>query len=153
MTLFKQASQVAEAFVLPPSAVQPTGVGGDDVLRASSALTAEATVPGMTRPFLAHQAAAYLYATDSIARWGAAFLGDDMGLGKTQVLLALAHDAIANGGYAILVGPPMALGTYETEIAAAFPSLRLAHLKGRTRQTPPDADIYFLSDEIGRAHV
>ena len=150
MALFTVATAAAEGFSLPASATAAPVLGGDDIVRASQALTAEVTAPaGMARPFLAHQAAAYAYAKGSIARWGCAFLGDDMGLGKTQVLLANIADAVASGGYAILVGPPVAWGTYETEVRAAFPGLTIAKLHGRTRKAAPAADIYFLSDDAG----
>ena len=151
MSLFSSNVTAAAAAPSAPAPLLPPGLADNDVLLASQALTTEApvTVPGMARPFLAHQGAAYLYAVDSIARWGCTFLGDDMGMGKTQVLLALVSEAVASGGYAILVGPPVALGTYENEIHAAFPGLRIHHCKGRTRRDVPAAEVYFLSDDSG----
>lgn len=150
MPLFSQAVKTAAVEFTPTATPLASGIGNDSVLRASQALSVATPVllPGMARPFLDHQAAAYIYAVDSIKRWGCAFLGDDMGLGKTQVMLALANDALsANGGYAVLVGPPVALATYESEVAAAFPGLKLAHLHGHKRTLAPQADIYFLSDD------
>src|SRR5687768_13010390 len=96
MSLFKQASTVAASLAAPAPTFAP-GLGDDDFLLASQALTTDEVVnlPGMTRPFLAHQGAAYRYAVDrTVPVWGCAFLGDDMGMGKTQVLLALLRKAI-----------------------------------------------------------
>ena len=121
------------------------GLGGDDVLAASSALSADATVPGMLRPFMPHQAAAYLYCLGAIARFGGALLGDDMGMGKTQVMLALAAQA---DGYSIVIAPPVTLAGYKGDIAAAFPALKMFHAKGRTAgDIPAGTDIVFLSDD------
>ena len=148
MSLFKSASAAA-AIAAAPAPTLARGLGDDSVLLASQALVTidPIEVDGMARPFLDHQAAAYAYAIDAFARWGGAFLGDDMGLGKTQVLLALIAREIRNGGYGILVGPPVALGTYERELRVAFPHLKFAHLKGRTAGFIPDADVYFISDD------
>ena len=109
----------------------PGALGDDAILDASKALTATATVEGMTRPFLPHQAAAYVYSVDAIKRWGGTLLGHDMGLGKTQVLFALVADAIAGGGYALMVAPPVAKGGYLSDLQASFPGLRFHHLAGR----------------------
>lgn len=150
MPLFSQAVKNAAAGFTPPALPPVQGIGNDDVLRASQALTVDHTIslPGMERPFLGHQAPAYLYAVDAIKRWGCAFLGDDMGLGKTQVMLALANDFLSGrGSYAVLVGPPVALATYQAELATSFPGLTLAHLHGHKRYLAPQADIYFLSDD------
>lgn len=150
MPLFSQdlTQQAAATTAAAPVPALHTGLAGDDVLAASKALTAEATVPGMVRPFLPHQAAGYLYAKGALARWGGAFLGQDMGLGKTQIIDVLIADALAaRPGYAICIAPPVALAGYQSDLAAAFPHLRLAHLKGRTPTDPPPADIYFISDD------
>ena len=77
---------------------------------------------GMLRPFQPHQAAGYLYLSESIRRFGYGIAGYDMGLGKTQIFLALIADAIRNGGYAFLIGPPVGKGGYINDIKAAFPS-------------------------------
>lgn len=138
----------------PTPSAQPAGIGGDDILAASKALTAEATVHGMARPFLAHQAAAFVYVLAAIARWGGAMLGHDMGLGKTQVFLAVIAEALHRSRqagdvdpYAILVGPPVGKGGYLSDTEAAFPGLRIVHLSGRKPYKPEAADIYFLSDD------
>ena len=114
----------------------------------------EVHVQGMLRPFQPHQAAGYLYLSESIRRFGFGIAGYDMGLGKTQIFLALIADAIRNGGYAFLIGPPVGKGGYVNDIKAAFPSLRFAHLHGRKPERDvnglpivPAADIYFLSDD------
>lgn len=137
----------AAAAAPAPVAPLAPGLGGDDVLAASKALSAEAAVTGMARPFLPHQAAAYLYTMGSIARWGGAILGHDMGLGKTQVLLAAIAEQIRTGGYGIVVAPIVTKGGYMSDLQAAFPTLRFAHLHGRTAGRTPEADIYFLSDD------
>ena len=121
------------------------GLGDDTVLAASGALSADATVPGMLRPFMPHQAAAFLYCQGAIARWGGALLGDDMGMGKTQVMLALAAQV---NGYAIVIAPPVTLAGYKGDLAAAFPGLRMFHAKGRTAtDVPAGTDIVFMSDD------
>jgi SWI/SNF-related matrix-associated actin-dependent regulator 1 of chromatin subfamily A len=104
-------------------------------------------VPGMVRPYRTHQAAAHLAANADIAAWGAALLGDDMGLGKTQVLAALISERIGGGKYAIVVIPPVALAGYQQDFAAAFPHLRVVHLKGRKVYKRPDADVYLINDD------
>ena len=129
-------------------------MGGADVLEASRSLAAEAHPAGMVRPFLAHQAAAFLYVIASIARWGGAMLGHDMGLGKTQVFLAAIAEALASARsagtvdpYAVLIGPPVGKGGYLADMQAAFPHLRFEHLQGRKVYARPPADVYFLSDD------
>ena len=75
----------------------------------------------MVRPYLAHQGAAHVAANGAIARYGCALLGDDMGMGKTQVLFGLVAERIANGGYAIMVAPPVAKAGYQGDLIAAVP--------------------------------
>jgi len=152
MALFNSnitAAAATAATVVP--VVTPGLVAGDDVLAASMALTTPTpvTVPGMVRPYLAHQGAAHIAINDSIARFGCALLGDDMGMGKTQVLVGLIAERLVKGGYALMFAPSMALAGYRSDLAAAFPSLRLAHLYGRTADLAslPAADIYFISDD------
>jgi Helicase conserved C-terminal domain len=155
MTLFKSnltaAAHQAVVSAVPTIAAVPmvAGLGDDGVLAASKALSlaTPVEVPGMARPFQAHQTAAYAYALDSIARWGGCLVGDDMGLGKTQVLQALVANAVKDGGYAIMVAPPVAIAGYKSDLAAAFPGLRMVHLHGRKPFLPEPADIYFLSDD------
>jgi hypothetical protein len=155
MSLFKSnitqaATQALASVIVPPTPlIIIPGLGADNVLAASKALAAIAHPQGMLRPFLPHQAAAYLYARDSIARWGCSLIGDDMGMGKTQVLLALVADSVANGGYAVMVAPPVCKAGYQADLQAAFPALRFHHLYGRKADFAnlPTADIYFISDD------
>jgi hypothetical protein len=151
MALFGSNVTAAAAAVPQHAAPRPFGLAGDDVLAASQALSLdyEVTVPGMARPFRPYQAPAYVAAQDAIARWGCAILGDDMGLGKTQVMLAMIAERVVRQGYAIVVGPPVGLGGWMNDTAAAFPGLRLAHLFGRKADFAgmPIADVYFLNDD------
>jgi len=156
MSLFKSNLTNAAANVLAAPVVVPQVLSTDDMLTMSSALVPAVPVhvEGMLRPFQDHQAAAYLYATESIRRYGWFIAGYDMGLGKTQLFLALIADAIRNGGYALLIGPPVGKGGYMNDIRKAFPSLRFAHLYGRNPERDnegnpivPPADVYFLSDD------
>jgi hypothetical protein len=103
----------------------------------------------MVRPYLAHQGAAHVAANGAIARHGCALLGDDMGMGKTQVLFGLVAERIARGGYAIMIAPPVALAGYRSDLAASFPTLRMAQISGRKPdfRNLPIADVYFLSDD------
>lgn len=150
MALFG-SNVTAAAAAVPQSLPRPYGLAGDDVLVASQAVSLdyEVTVPGMTRPFRPYQSPAYVAARDAIARWGCAFLGDDMGMGKTQIMLALIAERVASHGYAIVIAPPVGLGGYMDDMAAAFPGLRLAHLFGRKPDFAgtPIADVYFLNDD------
>ena len=134
-----------------PAIVPASTFVAHDMHTLSSALTTATpvTVPGMVRPYLAHQGAAHLAANYAISEYGCALLGDDMGMGKTQVLFGLVAERVLAGGYAIMVAPAVALQGYRSDLAAAFPSLRLAHLHGRTAKLDdlPDADIYFLTDD------
>lgn len=124
------------------------GLGGDDILQASNALTGTVSVPGMLRPFMPHQAAAFLYTQASIARWGGCLIGDDMGMGKTQVALAAIAAATDHGGYALVIAPPVTIGGWRGDMAAAFPSLNLYQAKGRTPGAiPAGTDIVFISDD------
>jgi helicase-like protein len=155
VTLFKsnltaQATQAVEQARSTPLPVAPIfGLGGDDVLSASKALTpaAPVVIPGMVRPFMDHQAAAFVYACQQMQVWGGALLGDDMGLGKTQVLQALVAEALKAGGYALMVAPPVAIAGYKSDLAVAFPGLKMVHLHGRKPFLPEPADIYFISDD------
>jgi hypothetical protein len=163
MSLFGNAVTQALAATTPAQATKALqqgwlaqGLGGDDVLAASQALVPlfPVNVPGMVRPYRAHQAAAHVAANADIARWGAALLGDDMGMGKTQVLAGLISErldeATANGvakPYAVVVIPPVALAGYQQDFAAAFPHLRIVHLKGRKVYTLPAADVYLINDD------
>ena len=147
------STTVTEAATAAPVApVVPAfqGLGDDTWLARSSALEPHVpvTITSMQRPFHPWQASAYLFANESIARWGGALVGDDMGLGKTQVLLALAADRIAaTGKPAIVIAPPVTEGGYMSEIKACFPHLRFATLRGHKRQPLEPADIYFVSDD------
>ena len=147
--LFAAANAVRNSNV--PAIVPASTFVACDMAALSSALTTATpvTVPGMARPYLAHQGAAHLAANYAISEYGCALLGDDMGMGKTQVLFGLVAERVLAGGYAIMVAPAVALQGYRSDLAAAFPSLRLAHLHGRTAKldTLPDADIYFLTDD------
>src|SRR5262245_51146119 len=60
-----------------------------DIDAASRAMTTDTdiAIPGMTRPFLPHQASGIEFVLDSLAQRGCALVGDDCGLGKTQILL------------------------------------------------------------------
>ena len=146
--LFAALSAAASAAPAHKPLTFGPNLGDDTVLEASRALSATATVAGMTRAFLPHQAAAFLYILGAIARFGGALLGHDMGLGKTQVFLAAIAQRLAEvGGYAIIVGPPVAKGGYMADLQAAFPHLRFAHLQGRKVYALPPADIYFMSDD------
>jgi SWI/SNF-related matrix-associated actin-dependent regulator 1 of chromatin subfamily A len=150
MDLFNNEILSAAASAAPAPIARLATMGDDAWLAASKALEAEANVVGMARPFYAWQAAAYLYANDSIARWGGALLGDDMGLGKTQVLFALIADALRirpQGGYAIVVAPTVVEAGYRQDLRAAFPGLSLHVVKGRKPGTLPTADIYLISDD------
>ena len=143
------AAQAAPA-ALPPVAAVFHGLGDDAWRDASKALALDydINVPGLARPFHPWQAAAYVYATDAIARWGGALLGDDMGLGKTAVLLALAADARRNTGRpAIIIAPPVVEGGYITELRACFPHLTLQYVSGHKRRPLDPADIYLISDD------
>ena len=152
-----QSAGTTPALPAPAAPAAPTyreqaigRLGGDDVLAASKATEPHLAhhVPGMARPFLAHQAAAFVYCLAAIARWGGTMLGHDMGLGKTQVFLALIAEWLhRHGGYAILVGPPVGKGGYQQDMAAAFPGLTIVHLQGRKPYKPEPADVYFLSDD------
>ena len=142
------ALQGAAATAPTPVVRLAPGLGDDSVLAASNLLSATANVEGMLRPFQAHQAAAYHFANDSIARWGGVLVGDDMGMGKTQVALALLADAVRTTTKpGLVIAPPVAVAGWFDDLRAAFPSLRMVHLKGRTAYTPPPADLYFLSDD------
>jgi len=149
-TLFDTSILAAAA---APAQAKPvfaaTTLGNAEWLAASSALTTDTVVavPGMLRPFHAWQAAAYLHLQSIVAAWGGALLGDDMGLGKTQVMLAAAADAVAQGGYAIVIAPPVALSSWKNDMRDAFPGLRLHAVKGRTVKPLPAADIYFFNDD------
>lgn len=132
-------------------------IGGDDVLAASKALAAEVHVPRMTRTFLPHQAAAFVYVWMMLTTLGRVIIGHDMGLGKTQIAFAAISECLrerteqaapgAPRPYAILVGPPVARLGYMGDAAAAFPHLTVVHLHGRKVYTRPDADVYFIADD------
>ena len=116
----------------------------------SSALSTTTVVapPGMVRPYQAHQAAGHVAANHAIATFGTAVIGDDMGLGKTQLASGLVAERIADGGYAVVIAPPVTWAGWSNDMQAAFPHLRFAQVKG----TKPDfanlpiADVYWLSD-------
>ena len=147
--LFAAANAVRNATAAP--IVPASTFVATDMHTLSSALTTAmpVTVPGMVRPYLAHQGAAHVAANYAIGQFGCALLGDDMGMGKTQVLFGLVAERVLAGGYAIMVAPAVALQGYRSDLAAAFPTLRLAHLHGRTAHLDdlPEADIYFLTDD------
>jgi len=155
MALFNpniKAAAEAAAKAAPTAPLPTASASSDSFMNAlSRALSTDVVVapPGMVRPYMAHQAAAHVACNAAITNHGCAFLGDDMGMGKTQVLQALAAERVANGGYAIMIAPPVALTGYRMDCAAAFPSLRLAQVKGRTADfaSLPEADLYFISDD------
>lgn len=149
MSLIPDSIQQAAQHVPAPTPVVVPGLAGDDVLDASLALTTDqpVVIPGMVRPFLDHQAAAYVAAEASIERWGAVLLGDDMGLGKTAVMVALAAQRITPGHPALVIAPPVTRHGWQGELRAMFPNLRLAFLHGRTRKDVPDADVLFVNDD------
>ena len=170
---------LAAANAAPVAQPVTGGLGSDDILAQSGAISTDVAlnVPGMARPYLPHQGAAHVACNSAIDRFGCALLGDDMGMGKTQVMMALAAERIDAGGYAIMIAPPVALAGYKSDLAAAFPHLRLSHLRGRkperecvrchasmvpgterycatdggdctpTVRIPEVADVYFLSDD------
>jgi len=156
--LFASLDQaVAAAPAAPkPAPVFTPGAGGPEVAALSRAMTTPTviTVPGMTRPFRPHQCAAYEYVLGAVDRWGAALVGDAMGLGKTQVALAyIAHRLSSNPGYALVIAPPVTVKSWRDDIAASFPGLTFAHIKGRKadrigdRVVLPKADVIFISDD------
>jgi hypothetical protein len=148
-------------------------MGAIAALSASLTTTETVTVPGMLRPFLPHQAVAYLYATGSLDRWGCVFVGDDMGLGKTQVMQALIATHLTAGKRALVIAPPVTFGGWVSDLRAAFPNVTIAQCKGRSAErtcpdcghvydapeacpscggtaavvTLPDADVLFMSDD------
>lgn len=134
MALFTE-DILAAANAAPAPVTKPvTGLGDDAWLDMSQALTTDAPVdvPGMVRPFLAHQAAAFLYMLAALARFGCVLLGHDMGLGKTQMMLAAVAKRLHEvGGYAVMVAPPVAKAGYIGDLQACFPHLRMHHLQGR----------------------
>ena len=166
MSLFKSTltTKASEILAAPVAALPSPNqlLGLDPALSCSLDPGREVTVPGMMRPFQPHQAAGYLYLSESIRQNGYGIAGYDMGLGKTQIFLALIADAIAAAKAAgkphhvFLIGPPVGKGGYMNDIKVAFPGLRFAHLHGRKPEMDPvfpnlpivpDADVYFLSDD------
>lgn len=122
----------------------------------SASITTDVTVdlPGMARPFLPHQAVAYLYSHGAIDRWGCVFVGDDMGLGKTQVMQALIAEHVRPGRHALVIAPPVTFGGWASDLRASFPGLTIAQIRGRSADRDdqgnvilPDADVLFLSDD------
>jgi SWI/SNF-related matrix-associated actin-dependent regulator 1 of chromatin subfamily A len=150
------AALTARAAQAPPTPVSPV-INLAGIAAQSAALTTDevVTVPGMARDFLPHQAVAYLYAIGAVDRWGCVFIGDDMGLGKTQVMQALiAHRLASKGGRALVIAPPVTFGGWASDLHAAFPTLRIAQIKGRKAERDaagnvilPDADVLFISDD------
>ena len=151
MALFPSNITAAANAVPTPFVPLAPGLGNDDIVAASQALTTPSPIVpvGMVRPYLAHQGAAHVAAMDAIARWGTVLLGDDMGMGKTQVLFGIVAEHIAQGGYAIMIAPPVAKAGYMSDLAASFPHLRFAHLSGRKADMAnlPIADIYWMTDD------
>lgn len=147
--------------VAPASPFTPTAPGAvTDRIAASKALVpaGEVHVPGMLRPFLDHQAAAYQYLLATMRARGGAYDGDDMGLGKTQVLQALiAQRLTETQGFALVIAPAITIKGWRDDLRAAFPGLRMVHLHGRGghierdedtgRIILPKADIYWMSDD------
>src|SRR4029077_14800379 len=117
----------------------------------------EVHVPGMLRPFLPHQPAAFQYLLATLRARGGGYDGDDMAVGKTQTLQGLIASRLAEvGGYAVVIAPSVTIKGWRDDLAAAFPSLRMVHLHGRGgkvqrdgagRIVLPEADIYWLSDD------
>lgn len=141
-------TNILTATAAAPSPVVIPGLGDDTVLAASLALTTDQDIAlAMVRPFLAHQAAAFVAAEASIERWGSVLLGDDMGMGKTAVMCALAVSHARPGHPAIVVAPPVTRHGWVTELRAMFPTHTLAFLHGRTRGAVPTADILFVNDD------
>lgn len=151
MDLFTNDILTAATVAAPAMPVAHLAAMGDDAWHAASkALTADANVLNMVRPFLPWQAAAFIYANDSIARWGGALLGDDMGLGKTQVMFALASEALRTrpqGGYVIVVAPTVVEAGYRNDLQASFPNMRMHVVRGRKPIALPAADLYLISDD------
>lgn len=143
-TLNGLASQVAAKPVV-------AGMGDDAWLAASAALATNAVLdtPGMLRPFLAWQAAAFAHVEMILGRWQGALLADDMGLGKTQVAQAIAAKAALNGKPVLVIAPPVAQGGWQSDLRAAFPGVRMHVIKGRKVDVAalPQADIYWMSDD------
>jgi len=146
-----QAAQAAAT--LPVAAPLPVPGLNTTMFDLSSALTTTNVVapPGMVRPYQAHQAAGHVAANAAIATFGTAVIGDDMGLGKTQLAEGLIAEYLhaAQGGYAVVIAPPVTWAGWSNDLAAAFPGLRMAQLKGRTPDFAnlPIADVYWLSDD------
>ncbi len=132
-----------------PAPIVVAGLGDDSVLAASVALSVDypVTIPGLVRPMLPHQAAAFVAAQASIARWGTVLLGDDMGLGKTGVMVALIAEHATPGHPALVVAPPVTRHGWITELRAMFPAMTIGFLNGRTRGDVPEADILFINDD------
>lgn len=148
--LFDPTLAAAAAAAPKPVIAAFAGLGDDTWFAASSALApaSPVVVPNMVRPFHPWQATAFIYANDSIARWGGALLGDDMGLGKTAVILALAAERNRTTGRpVIIVAPPVTEGGYITELQACFPHLTMVTVRGHKRYVPEAADLYFISDD------
>ena len=145
-----QAAQAAPVVIPTPAALPVPGLS-TTMFDLSSAITYPGvlSVPGMARPYLAHQVAAHVAANQAIADYGCAVIGDDMGMGKTQVGLGLISERIAAGGYAIVIAPPVTKAGYVNDLKAAFPALRFAHLSGRKPDFAnlPIADVYWMSDD------
>ena len=145
-----QAAQAAPVVIPTPAALPVPGLS-TTMFDLSSAISYPGvlSVPGMARPYLAHQVAAHIAARYSIDTNGCVVIGDDMGMGKTQVLLGLIAERIADGGYAIVIAPPVTKAGYVNDMKAAFPALRFAHLSGRKPDFAnlPIADVYWLSDD------
>ena len=149
-------SNILTAAPAAPTPIVIPGLGGDDIVAASLALTTPTpvTLPGMVRPFLAHQGAAFVAAEASIQRWNACLLGDDMGLGKTAVMIALAVSHAKAGQPALVIAPPVTRYGWITELRAMFPAMTIGFLEGRNRldrdgnaKPIPETDILFVNDD------
>ena len=155
MSLFpKHISQAAQATPAPQSPLPLVGFAGATTASSSPPPQALSTpepiaVPGMVRPYLAHQGAAHVAANGAIARYGAPCWATTWAWARPRCCSGSSSERIANGGYAIMVAPPVAKAGYQGDLIAAFPHLRFAHLQGRTPDFAnlPIADIYFISDD------
>ena len=125
------------------------GATADEIREASAALAAE----NVTSPaWCARSSPTRLPPTTTVAgpspATASSSSGTSPGLGKTQVAQAHISDAVAQGGYAIVIAPPVAKLGWMTDLAASFPHLRFHHCFGTKPDLDalPEADIYFLND-------
>lgn len=150
MTLFSNAATAATTAHIPAPVIPQAMVDEQAIIAASHLTEADPIdLPGLAQAMRPWQDAALQYCFDSFERWGCVLEGDDMGLGKTRVALALIKLNRWQGqGPAIVVTPPANLGTYQRELEAAFPDMKMYMAKGRTPcRIPADTDIVWMSDD------